>query len=147
MALAAAAAPAGLSAGKTAVVSDDASRLEQLVRDDYDIFYRQRDKKKYRALLTDDYLLLEKGRIYNAAQDTAMMPAPGADYHRTDSFDFRQVKLYGDTGYIVYFLKSQIVEKGATRNLAWLESVIARRSGAGWRVALLHSTRIANESQ
>jgi hypothetical protein len=43
----------------------------------------------------------------------------------------------------VYFLRSEITEKGASRNAAWLESVIARREKKRWRVALLHSTRFA----
>jgi ketosteroid isomerase-like protein len=121
----------------------DAAALEALVRADYDIFYRQRDERKYRALLTDDYLLLENGKIFDADGDVATMPKPGADYHRVDSFEFKKVRVSGDDAYVVYFLRSEITEKGASRNAAWLESVIARREKKRWRVALLHSTRFA----
>ena len=59
----------------------------------------------------------------------------------TDGFDFRSVKVLGDTGYAVYFLKSKITDqKDGPRTKEWLESAVLRRVGGGWRVALLHST-------
>lgn len=102
------------------------------------------DKQKYRALLTDDYLLLENGELLDIEGDIALMPAPESGYKRIDSFDFRSVKVHGDTAYAVYFLKSEITDnKNGTRNREWLESAILRRAKRGWRMALLHSTRIA----
>jgi ketosteroid isomerase-like protein len=71
-----------------------------------------------------------------------MMAGRESDYRRTDAFDFRSAKVHGDTAYVVYFLKSEITDKNETRHREWLESAILRRSGTGWRMALLHSTRI-----
>ena len=50
-----------------------------------------------------------------------------------------------DTAYVVYFLKSDVTDEKGARHRKWLESAILRRSGPGapWRMALLHSTRIA----
>lgn len=122
---------------------DDEAAVKRLVAEYYDVFYRGRDEKKYRALLTPDYLLLEKGQIMDAASDIASMPAPGSGYRRTDAFDFRSVKVHGDVAYAVYFLTSSISEHGdKAREVKWLESLIARRGASGWRVALLHSTRV-----
>jgi len=127
-------------------VADDTAALKDLVRADYDIFYRQRDPVKYRALLTNDYLLLENGKIFAANGDIASMPKPGTDYQRVDSFDFKKVRVEADHAYLVYFLRSQITEKGATRDVSWLESIVARKQGGRWRVAILHSTRIMSGS-
>lgn len=122
---------------------EDEAAVKRLVAEYYDVFYRGRDERKYRALLTADYLLLEKGQIMDAASDIASMPAPGSSYRRTDAFDFRSVKVHGDTAYAVYFLTSSISEHGdKAREVKWLESLIARRGSSGWRVALLHSTRV-----
>lgn len=53
------------------------------------------------------------------------------------------MKVQGNIAYLVYFLKSEITDKkDGTRNREWLESAILRRSVKGWRMALLHSTRI-----
>jgi len=122
----------------------DSATLKQLVADFYGVYYRKRDKEAYRGFLTDDYLLLENGEIMDAAADIAAMPAPDAMYERNDSFDFRQVRIQGGMAYLVYFLSSNIKDKDGSRNRKWLESIILRRFEGGWRVALLHSTRIAS---
>jgi ketosteroid isomerase-like protein len=138
----------GLLLGATCVpnvsaAADDSAAIKQAVQDVYSIFYVDRDKQKYRSLLTEDYLLLENGEILDVEGDLALMPAPGSDYKRTDAFDFRSVKVRGETAYAVYFLKSEITDKkNGTRNVEWLESAILRRHDKGWQMALLHSTRI-----
>lgn len=126
-----------------AAAPDDEAAVKRLVAEYYDVFYRGRDERRYRALLTADYLLLEKGQIMDAAGDIASMPAPSSSYRRTDAFDFRSVKVHGDLAYAVYFLTSSISEHAdKAREVKWLESLIARRGASGWRVALLHSTRV-----
>ena len=88
-------------------------------------------------------MLLEKGKIFDADADISLMPAPGSDYKRTDSFDFRSVKCHGDIAYVAYFLKSEIVDNDhVVHHDAWLESVILQRFGRVWRVALFHSTLV-----
>lgn len=107
--------------------------------------YRGRDTAKYRACLTDDYLLLENGELQDTNDDLAGMTAnaaPGNGYQRADSFDFRAIRVQGDIAYAVYFLSSDISDRQGPRHREWLESMILRRSGTGWRTALLHSTRV-----
>lgn len=126
-----------------ASAADDVLAVKKAVEAFYSVYYVNLDKKKYRSLLTNDYLLLENGEIMDAEQDIALMPNPEDNYKRTDSFDFRSVKIHGDTAYVVHFLKSEITDrKNGSRNREWLESAILRRSRKGWLVALLHSTRI-----
>ena len=124
--------------------ADDETSVKNAIKDVYSIFSVSLDKQKYRSLVTEDYLLLENGELLDIEGDIALMPAPESGYKRTDAFDFRSVKVHGDTAYTVYFLKSEITDKkNGTRNRHWLESAILRRAGnGGWRIALLHSTRI-----
>ena len=120
---------------------DDEAAVRAAVRTLYAVYSEGRDPAKYRSLLTEDYLLLENGRISDVAGDVASLTAPAAGYRRTDAFDFRSVKVLADTGYAVYFLTSEIADqKAGPRTKEWLESAILRRAGVGWRVALLHST-------
>jgi len=127
------------------VEPDDAASLKSLVEDYYGVYYRERDKQKYRALLTDDYLLLENGEIMTADADIALMPNAEQNYRRTDKFDFRFLKVAGDVAYVVYFLTSDIQERQKPdRHAQWLESIILRRAEGRWRVGILHSTRIAD---
>ncbi|HLA12781.1 MAG TPA: nuclear transport factor 2 family protein [Pyrinomonadaceae bacterium] len=122
---------------------DDTATIKQAVKRVYSVFYVDQDKKKYRSLLTDDYLLLENGEILNIEGDIGLMPSPDSGYKRTDAFDFHSVKVQGNFAYAIYFLKSKITDnKNGARNREWLESAILRRSEKGWLMALLHSTRI-----
>jgi ketosteroid isomerase-like protein len=131
----------GIACVPSVSAADNETAVKQAVKDVYSIFSVSLDKQKYRSLLTEDYLLLENGELLDIEGDIALMPAPESGYKRTDAFDFRSVKVHGDTAYAVYFLKSEITDKkNGTRNREWLESAILRRSGAGWRMALLHST-------
>jgi hypothetical protein len=81
--------------------ADDDTSVKQTIKDVYSIFSVSLDKQKYRALLTDDYLLLENGELLDIEGDIALMPSPESGYKRTDSFDFRSVKVHGDTAYAV----------------------------------------------
>ena len=145
--IAAAALVTGTACQGTQPAAADAQAAKQVIADYYDLFYRRLDERGYRALLTDDYLLLENGEIFDANGDIASMPKAGDGYTRSDAFDFRTVRMLGDTAYVIYFLRSAVVEKTeAARNLEWLESAVLRRTGGHWRVAVLHSTRVVKPS-
>jgi ketosteroid isomerase-like protein len=122
--------------------ADDAAAITRAV-ERYYAAYRGLDKAKYRACLTDDYVLLENGELLDADGDLAVMAAPGSGYRRTDAFDFRLVKTQGHMAYAVYFLTSDIQDQQGARHREWLESMVLRRSGTSWRTAMLHSTRVA----
>src|SRR5262245_59150104 len=124
---------------------DQAEAVKHAV-ESYYAAYRGLDKAKYRACLTEDYLLLENGELMDAEGDLAVMASPGSGYQRTDAFNFRSVKMQGAVAYAVYFLTSEIKDKQGTCHREWLESMILRRSGAGWRTALLHSTRVTKSA-
>jgi ketosteroid isomerase-like protein len=123
--------------------TEEAEAVKQVIAEYYDTFFRSLDKEKYRSLLTDDYRLLEDGEILDTEGDIASMPHADSGYTRSDVFDFRSVQVHDDTAYAVYFLRSSMTDKkNGPSNREWLESAILRRAGGGWRIALLHSTRI-----
>ena len=128
------------------VQADDAApKFKRIVVDYYKVYYTDLDRRKYRSMLTDDYVLLEDGDIISLEKDISLMPTPQDDYQRKDAFDFRSVKIQKDIAYLVYFLKSDIRDKQeGARQRKYLESMILRRdSGGTWRVALLHSTKLS----
>lgn len=128
-----------------AATADEADAIKQLVKDYYSIFYVDKDAPKYRALLTSDYLLLEEGEVMDAAADIADMPPPDIGYQRKDAFEFHSTKIQGDVAWTVYTLKSDVVHKKGedVHHVEFLETMILRRTGGRWLVALLHSTKIA----
>jgi ketosteroid isomerase-like protein len=120
---------------------DESAAIRQAV-EGYYAAYRRFDKAKYRACLTDDYVLLENGELLDINGDLALMATAGSGYQRTDAFGFRLVKVQGNVAYAVYFLTSDIKDQQGPRHREWLESMVLRRSASGWRTALLHSTRL-----
>jgi len=127
----------------TVWAGDDEEAVKQAVKNYYYLYFVKMDKDAYRSILTEDYLILENGELLKAEGDIALMPEPDSGYDRTDTFDFRYIKIEGDIAYTVYFLKAEIGDKAnGTIHKEWLESTILRRSGDGWKIALLHSTRI-----
>ena len=68
---------------------DDGGAVKQAVKNYYYLYFVKMDKNEYRSILTDDYLILENGELFNADDDIALMPDPSSGYERTDAFDFR----------------------------------------------------------
>jgi ketosteroid isomerase-like protein len=122
---------------------DDAAEVQQAIKDNY-AAYSGFDKQKYRATTTKDFILLENGELIDREGDVADMPEAGIGFRRKDHFNFHSVKVEGDFAYAVYELNSEIYDdvKG-TRSREWLESAILRRADGRWKMALLHSTRVA----
>ena len=127
------------------LAADDASILKRMVVDYYKVYYLDLDKKKYRSMLTEDYVLLENGEIISLEKDVSQMPTPQDEYQRKDSFDFRYVKVHEEIAYLIYVLKSDIRDKqDGARQREYLESIILKRDGGrDWRIALLHSTKLS----
>jgi ketosteroid isomerase-like protein len=125
-----------------ASASDDAAAVQDAIKENY-AAYSSFDADRYRATTTDDFVLLENGEFIDRETDAANMAKPGTGFRRTDHFDFKVVKVAGDTAYAAYVLKSDIYDDAqGARSREWLESAFLRREGSRWKMALLHSTRV-----
>lgn len=120
-------------------VASSAPAVQAAIRDYYEA-WENRDEARYRALVTEDYMLLEHGERMTLDDDVKMMPKSGSK--RSDAFDFRAVRILGEVAYAHWFLESQITDEKGVRHRRWLESGVLRLSAGTWKVALLHSTRI-----
>lgn len=126
----------------------DSAAIRQVIVDAYHAAFVAQDPASYRALLTDDYLLLEHGELLDIAGDLALIPKPDAGYRRTDKFEFHQVRVEGDAAWAVYTLRSDMTDKkNGPRHRDYLESAVLRRVSGQWRIALLHSTKILPASK
>ena len=132
-----------MPAGLRAATEDESADIQEFVRTFYRMYAGTQDPVAYRALLADGYLLLENGELMNADQDVAAIPKPEANFKRTDSFEFHQVKTSGDVAWATYTLRSDMSDrKRGPRHRDYLESIVLRRAGKSWQAAILHSTRI-----
>lgn len=121
---------------------NDTTEIIQLLKEDYKTMVTH-DIKKHMGYCTEDYLLIEAGEIWNMEMEAeSYRKNANRIIERTDNFDFKYIKIEGNTAYAVYNLKSDIRENGKLTNKNWNESVIFRKAEDKWKIALIHSTPV-----
>jgi len=95
---------------------------------------------------TEDFLLLEQGEIWdNEFIRNYFEQAKQEDSNplRTNRFEFISTKIEGNRAWVAYQNYPTIIRAVQDpQNLHWLESATAVRTAKGWRLDMLHSTRI-----
>lgn len=98
---------------------------------------------------TTDFLLLENGEVWNNDTIRKYLNTARKDEvisKRVNNFDFIEVVVAGNFSWVAYHnyatftIKNQIVRKAH-----WLESAVAIKTKNGWKLQMLHSTRIDNK--
>src|SRR5215467_3328264 len=104
----------------------DSAAIVQLLKSDYHTMMTH-DLKQHMADCTDDYLLIEDGEIWNMEREANWYKEDASKvYDRKDYFDFKLVKILGNTADTVYHLQSDHTENGVLSTKRWFESVVFR---------------------
>jgi len=120
--------------------------VQQLIQDSFDSLF-----STYRVDLLDnfyapDFLLLEQGEVWDMdfiksyLKDRSQSSNP---LTRTNRFEFIKTEVFGDRAWVAYHNWATFTKEGTIpREVYWLESATAIRTSDGWRLELLHSTRV-----
>lgn len=128
----------------TAQAKDDSATIVQLLKDDYKTMQNW-DTQKHIANCTNDYLLIENGEIWNLQKEIESYKAnANRIIKRTDSFNILSLKIFGNVAYDVHHLKSVITENNNSIIKVWNESVVFRKEGGRWKIALIHSSLLSS---
>ena len=104
------------------------------------------DIKSHINNCTNNYLLIENGEIWDMKKEAEYyVKNANRKMDRKDYFEIKYVRVYGDYGYAVYNLKSDITEFGKLITRKWIESAIFRKINGEWKIELLNSTPIGNK--
>jgi ketosteroid isomerase-like protein len=97
-----------------------------------------RDAAAISATVTPDFLLLERGETWDCRK---LIDAVQGDYQRRNFFALIESEEFDQRAWVAYWNRA-VIERpdGDTSAIVWLESAILQRTGAGWRVRMLHST-------
>ncbi len=126
---------------------NDSTAIVQLLKGDYSTMGNW-DIKTHLNNITKDYLLIENGEVWDAAKETEWYQSNAHKIiSRQDYFNIRTVKIFNNVAYAVYELKSVIKENNISKTKVWNESVIFRKHGGKWKIALIHSTPINAANQ
>lgn len=130
------------------ISSNDKEQAKQLIIDCFDDIWSDLDSSKVSKYHTGDYLLLENGVVWNndsvrnyMTQSLKQKVRP----KRANDFDFIEVKQLGNSIWLAYhnYATWSVDDKDAGK-AHWLESAVAIRTKEGWKLQMLHSTRIRN---
>jgi ketosteroid isomerase-like protein len=120
--------------------SKDSTAIVKLLKSDYTTMGNW-DIKTHINNCTADYLLIEEGEVWNLEKEKQYYQSnAGRVLQRKDVFTFKKIRISGDMAYAVYFLKSEMTEKGVLTVKTWNESAVFRKVGGQWKIALIHST-------
>ena len=119
---------------------NDSLQVNQLIFDYYETF-TNRNLNAYKATLSDDYLLIEDGNIWDLEEELKYLFNP-TTVKRTNEFEFLRVDLDLEIAIVNYKLKSIYNDNGDIYEKNWVESIVCKKINGSWKVSLLHSTPI-----
>jgi hypothetical protein len=127
----------------------DKAAAQQLVQDIFDNVWSGTDTSYVRRYQTEDFVILEHGEVWTndtirnwqlgqAADRPADAPA------RRNSFDFFRTEQNGDEIWMAYHNTAHWVnaDRDTVGTMGWLESAVAVRTDEGWKLRMMHSTRM-----
>ncbi|HEV8080011.1 MAG TPA: nuclear transport factor 2 family protein [Chitinophagaceae bacterium] len=122
--------------------TNDSMAIAQLLKDDYRTLETW-DIGKHVANCTENYILIENGEILSLADEIKYFKKNKSRIiTRKDTFNFKCIRVKGNTSYSAYYLKSDITENGNVKTYNWAESAIFRKIKGKWKIELIHSTEI-----
>jgi ketosteroid isomerase-like protein len=103
-----------------------------------------RDSVSLRNYSTQDIILFENGKIWNA--DTLILKAiklnTATDFKRINTIDFICTTVNKNMAWATYNLHSVMIRDGKQSTVQWMETVIAIKERKRWKIKVLHSTLI-----
>lgn len=124
----------------------DEKQVQQLIQDSFDGIFSEFDSDLISNFYTPDFLLFEQGEIWDMAFIQNYLTRAKANPNstvRTNRFEFIQTKVEGNRAWVGYWNYATITRDGEViREIKWLESATAVKTDVGWRLDMLHSTRV-----
>ncbi|MFN8863737.1 MAG: DUF4440 domain-containing protein [Flavobacteriales bacterium] len=127
----------------------DSTLLKNFILESFDSVWGALDKDNIEKYYTDDFLLLEHGEVWNNDTianylDKAKLRKPNPT--RVNRIEVIDIKLYDGRAWIAYHNYATFtIDNEVVREAHWLESATAVLTKKGWRLDMLHSTRMKSE--
>ncbi len=132
-----------------AQTSKDIKAVESLIQDSFDDLFSDFDSEKVSEYYTDDFILLELGEIWDLKKVTDYFIRAKSNPNQTvrlNKFEFIKTVIDGDRAWTSYWNWATFKQGDeVVRELKWLESATAVKTDKGWRLDMLHSTRVEEE--
>jgi hypothetical protein len=124
----------------------DEQQIEDLIQNAFDGVWSDFDEKAVDKYHTPDFLLLEHGEVWTNGIIKSYQVKGRANSNgikRTNSFEFLKIEVTDSRAWCAYKNFATISKDGAVvKKLEWLESANAIKTPTGWKLVLMHSTRV-----
>jgi hypothetical protein len=123
--------------------------IKNLVIESFDEIWSKLNSKNMDKYYTKDFLLLENGEVWNNDTiakylDNAILRKPNPK--RVNTIEVIEIKVANKIAWIAYQNYATFtIDNKITRKAHWLESATAILTENGWKLEMLHSTRIKSE--
>jgi hypothetical protein len=127
----------------------DKTSIKNLIIESFDEIWSKLDAKNIDKYYTKDFLLLENGEVWNNDSiknylDNAMLRKP--NLKRMNTIEVIEIKIANKMAWIAYQNYATFSsDNKIIRRAHWLESATAILTENGWKLEMLHSTRIVKE--
>jgi len=127
----------------------DKALIKNLVIESFDEIWSELNSKNIDKYYTNDFLLLENGEVWNNDTiakylDRAILRKPNPI--RINTIEIIEIKVTNGKAWVAYQNYATFsVDNKIVRKAHWLESAVAILTENGWKLEMLHSTRINNE--
>jgi len=127
----------------------DKALIKNLVIESFDEIWSELNSKNIDKYYTKDFLLLENGEVWNNDTiakylDRAILRKPNPI--RINTIEIIEIKVANGKAWVAYQNYATFsVDNKIVRKAHWLESAVAILTENGWKLEMLHSTRINNE--
>ena len=127
----------------------DKTRIKNLIIESFDKIWSELNSKNIDKYYTKDFLLLENGEVWNNDTiahylDKALLRKPNPK--RVNTIEVIEIKIADKMAWIAYQNYATLSTDGKIiRKAHWLESATAILTEDGWKLQMMHSTRIKNE--
>jgi ketosteroid isomerase-like protein len=124
----------------------DKEAFHHLLLQSFDDIFSQWKSESIHQYYTADFTILEDGKVWNKDSVTTAINtkiASGQQIKRSNAITVLEFFAEGDLAWGSYYNEATIRINGSPeRKVRWLESAVLVKQPNGWRIRLLHSTRI-----
>jgi hypothetical protein len=130
----------------TSISTDEIEVAKSLIQGSFDDLWAGLDSTKISIYHTNDFIILEQGQVWDNSMIKNYMRNQLKQTNRpirTNKMEFIQIEKYGNSIQLAYYNYATFTKNDSiVGNARWLESALAVKSNDGWRLKMMHSTRL-----
>ena len=131
---------------QTSSHTQETLEIHQLIQESFDSLFSAYQANLVERYYSPDFLLLEQGEVWDMDVIKSYLSERNQKNNpiiRTNRFEFVKTEIFGNRAWVAYHNYATFTKEGeAPREVYWLESATALKTDQGWRLDLLHSTRV-----